>query len=116
MKLIWDTSLVRTKRAFFGPRRALAFQVNFELERTPFKPGRGSVMSRASLERTTVQILDAQTDPEYGLSKAQKLGGYCTMIGTPHIFQGAAEIHAGVIARGLLVDRKSRSVVLMAGA
>ena len=36
-----------------------------ELERIPFKPGRGSVTGRALLERTTVQIIDAQADPEY---------------------------------------------------
>src|SRR5262245_54908693 len=54
-----------------------------ELERIPFKPGRGSVTGRALLEGTTVQILDAQADPEYELSLAQKLGGYRTMIGAP---------------------------------
>ena len=43
-----------------------------ELERIPFKPGRGSVTGRALLERTTVQIIDAQADPEYELSVAQK--------------------------------------------
>ena len=59
-----------------------------ELERTPFKPGRESVTGRALLERTTVQILDAQTDPEYKLSKAQRLGGYHTMIGAPLLREG----------------------------
>jgi two-component system, NtrC family, sensor kinase len=54
-----------------------------EMERIPFKPGRGSVTGRALLEGTTVQILDAQADPEYELSLAQKLGGYRTMIGAP---------------------------------
>src|SRR5262249_2618436 len=54
-----------------------------ELERIPFKPGRGSVTGRALLEGTTVQILDAHAVPEYELSLAQKLGGYRTMIGAP---------------------------------
>src|SRR5262249_38282662 len=54
-----------------------------ELERMPFKPGRGSVTGGALLEGTTVQILDAHADPEYELSLAQKLGGYRTMIGAP---------------------------------
>src|SRR5262249_5436702 len=40
------------------------------------------------LELKTVQILDAQTDPEYKLSKAQKLGGYRTMIGAPLLREG----------------------------
>ena len=59
-----------------------------ELERIPFKPGRESVTGRALLERTTVQILDAQTDPEYKLSKAQRLGGYRSMIGAPLLREG----------------------------
>ncbi len=59
-----------------------------EMERTQFKPGRESVTSRALLERATVHILDAQTDPEYKLSKAQTLGGYRTMIGAPLLREG----------------------------
>jgi two-component system NtrC family sensor kinase len=58
------------------------------MERIPFKPGRESVTGRALLERTTVQILDAQTDPEYKLSKAQRLGGYRSMIGAPLLREG----------------------------
>jgi len=71
-------------QASFG----MSTELKDELERTPFKPGRGSVISRALLELKTVQILDAQTDPEYKLSKAQKLGGYRTMIGAPLLREG----------------------------
>jgi signal transduction histidine kinase len=46
------------------------------------------VAGRALLERATVQILDAQTDPEYKLTKAQKLGGYRTMLGVPLLRHG----------------------------
>ena len=60
-----------------------------ELERTPFKPGRGSVISRALFERNTVQVLDAQTDPEYKLSKAQKVGGYRTIVAAPLLREGS---------------------------
>ena len=66
-------------QASFG----MSTELKDELERTPFKPGRGSVISRALLELKTVQILDAQTDPEYKLSKALKLGGFRTMLGVP---------------------------------
>jgi two-component system, NtrC family, sensor kinase len=59
-----------------------------EMKRIPFKPGRASVTGRALQERRTVQILDAQTDPEYELSKAQRLGGYRSMIGTPLLRDG----------------------------
>ena len=65
-----DISTLSSKRA-----RVFRSQANFgwstelkdELERIPFKPGRGSVTGRALLERTTVQIMDAQADPEYEL-------------------------------------------------
>jgi signal transduction histidine kinase len=72
-------------QASFG----MSTELKDELERTPFKAGRGSVISRALLERTAVQVLDAQTDPEYKLSKAQKVGGYRTIIAAPLLREGA---------------------------
>jgi GAF domain-containing protein/DNA-binding response OmpR family regulator len=73
------------EQGFFQSQANFGFSAELkdELERTPFKPGRGSVTGRALLEGTTVQIIDAQTDPEYELSQAQQLGGYRTMIGAP---------------------------------
>jgi two-component system, NtrC family, sensor kinase len=59
-----------------------------EMEHALIKPGRESVAGRALLECTTVQIPDAQTDPEYELTAAQKVGGYHTMIGTPLLREG----------------------------
>jgi signal transduction histidine kinase len=58
------------------------------MEHALIKPGRESVAGRALLECTTVQIPDAQTDPEYELTAAQKVGGYHTMIGTPLLREG----------------------------
>ena len=80
-----------SEAGFFQTQAHFGFspKLKEELERTPFKPGRGSVTSRALLERTTVQIVDAQTDPEYKLSKAQKLGGYRSMIATPLLREGS---------------------------
>ena len=78
-----EAGLFQTQAHFgFSP------ELKEELERIPFKPGRGSVTSRALLERTTVQIVDAETDPEYKLSKAQKLGSYRSMIATPLLREG----------------------------
>jgi GAF domain-containing protein len=79
------------KEGFFQSQANVGWSTELkdELERTPFKPGRESATGRALLERTTVQILDAQTDPEYKLSKAQKLGGYRTMIAAPLLREGA---------------------------
>ena len=68
-----------------------------ELQRIPFKPGGGSVISRALLERTAVQVLDAQTDREYKLSKAQKVGGYRTIMAAPLLREGTP---IGVFALG----------------
>jgi two-component system NtrC family sensor kinase len=65
-----------------------ATKLKEEMDQIPFKPGRESVTSRALLERTTVHILDAQTDPEYKLSKMQRLGGYRSLIGTPLLREG----------------------------
>ena len=60
-----------------------------ELEHTVFKPGRESVTSRALLECKPVHILDAQTDPDYKLNKAQQIGGYRTMLAAPLLREGA---------------------------
>src|SRR4030095_4858317 len=60
--------IARSKEGGFFQTQAsfgMSTELRDELERTEFKPGRGSVISRALLERTTVQVLDAQTDPEY---------------------------------------------------
>jgi len=78
------------EEGFFQTQADFGFsrELKEELDRTPLKAGRESVTGRALLELKTVQILDAQTDPEYKLSKAQKLGGYRTMIGAPLLREG----------------------------
>jgi len=75
---------------FFWSQASVGFSKDLreELERIPFQPGPESVTGRALLERTTVHILDAQTDPDYKLSKAQKLGGYRTLLGAPLLREG----------------------------
>ena len=63
-------------------------EIQEELDRIPFQPGRDSLTGRVLLERATVQIVDAQTDPEYKLGKVQRLGGFHSMIGTPLLREG----------------------------
>src|ERR1700674_3041360 len=41
------------------------------VERNPIAPGRSSATARAALERRTVHVLDAQTDPEYTYGSRQ---------------------------------------------
>ena len=55
---------------------------------TPFRPGRGSAMGRALLERAPVQIVDVLADPEYELSDAQRLAGFRTLLGVPLLRDG----------------------------
>jgi GAF domain-containing protein len=70
--------------ADYGQSAALAE----ELRRQKFKPGPGGVISRTVLSRSTVHILDAQTDPDYQLREALRLGGYHTMLGVPMLREG----------------------------
>jgi signal transduction histidine kinase len=85
-------NIARPKESdFFQVQAYYGFSTELKemMERTPLKPGRESAIGRALLERATVQILDAQTDPEYKLTRIQKLGGFRTMIGVPMLRQGA---------------------------
>ena len=59
-----------------------------EMSRLTLKAGKGSVIGRTALSRATVHILDAQTDPDYELHEAQRLGGYHTMLGVPLLREG----------------------------
>jgi GAF domain-containing protein len=85
-------SIARPSEAgFFQMQAHFGFSTEFleKMVQIPFKPGRDSVTGRALLERTTVQIVDAQTDPEYKLSELQRLGGYRSMIATPLLREGS---------------------------
>src|SRR6202048_2537905 len=52
------------------------------LEQNPIAPGRGSVKARVALERRTVQVLDAQGDPEYTYGSRQ-VDPFRTIIAVP---------------------------------
>jgi two-component system, NtrC family, sensor kinase len=54
-----------------------------------FPPGRGSVTGRVLLEGKSIQITDVLADPEYSLSRPQKLGGYRTNLGVPLLREGS---------------------------
>ena len=59
-----------------------------ELARQTLKVGKGSVIGRTALNRAPVHILDAQTDPDYELREALKIGDYHTMLGVPLVREG----------------------------
>ena len=46
----------------------------------PLKPGRGTVVGRALLQRKAVQIADVLADPEYTHAEYQKKAGYRTFL------------------------------------
>jgi GAF domain-containing protein len=54
-----------------------------------FKPERASATGRALLERAAVQILDAQADPEYKMSRVLEVSGFRTLVGVPLLREGS---------------------------
>src|SRR5262249_271143 len=81
----------QTTAATFGASPGL----RDEVARVQFKPGRESGIGRALLERRTIHILDAQADPEYRMSRLQKIGGYRSGVCAPLLREG---IPIGVFA------------------
>jgi GAF domain-containing protein len=63
--------------------------------RAEIRPGRGSGIGRATLERRTVHIPDVLADPEYELSEGQRISGYRTILCVPMLREGAI---LGIIA------------------
>jgi len=55
--------------------------------RNVIRPGRGSAIGRAAVERRTVHILDAVADPEWEYHEAQRIGGYRTVLALPLLKQ-----------------------------
>ncbi|HEY6354522.1 MAG TPA: GAF domain-containing protein, partial [Burkholderiaceae bacterium] len=71
--------------AFRGtsPQAEAAMRVGF-----PRRPDRGSILSRAVLERAPVQIADVLADPEYALKDETRLAGYRSNTAVPMIKDG----------------------------
>src|SRR5882762_5829033 len=62
----FDGQLLRVVATHNAPAEIRAF-----VEQNPVAPGRGSATARAGLERRTVHVHDAQTDPEYTYGSRQ---------------------------------------------
>ncbi len=63
--------------------------VKFFSER-PISLNRGSLVGRTALARRSVHIKDCQTDPDYTLHEAARLGRHRTMLGVPLMSEGTA--------------------------
>jgi GAF domain-containing protein len=70
--------------ASYGQSLAL----NVALVRSTFTPGKGSVIGRTVPNRSTVHIVDAQTDPDYELHEIRRIADYHTMLGVPLLREG----------------------------
>ena len=70
---------------------AMQFAANFGLsqewveiiKRDPIVPGRGTATGRVLLAGKTVQIADAEADPEYTFTEGQRAGGFRTVLAVP---------------------------------
>jgi GAF domain-containing protein len=54
----------------------------------PEKPGRGSAIGRALLERRVIHIPDVQADSEYNWPEGQRFGSFRTSLGVPMLRDG----------------------------
>ena len=84
-----------------------------EIERVPFQPGPDSGIGRTLLERAPVHILDVQTHASYTLTKAQKLGGYRTVLCAP-MLRGGEPIGVFGLARHTVRPFTERQIELLA--
>jgi signal transduction histidine kinase len=83
-----------------------------EQSKLRFKPGRGSLIGRVLLENAPVQIDDAQSDPEYTLSQARKVGGFRTMLGVP-LMRGGTPIGVFGLARSSVRSFTDKQIELV---
>src|SRR5215472_15484785 len=55
---------------------------------TPLVLDRGTLVGRVGLDRRATQITDVLADPDYGLTDAQRVAGYRTILGVPMLLEG----------------------------
>lgn len=70
---------------FYRPARSVGVSDEFVVlsEADPVPRDRTSLIGRVALDRTTQQIVDVLTDPEYDRPVFQRIGGYRTIMGAP---------------------------------
>src|SRR5262245_6134820 len=84
-------TITRQKGGALFPAEAYGFSPEFleYVRGIPMEPERGTIMGRVLLEGRIVHVPDVTADPEYSFVKAQKLGGFRTVLGVPMLRDGA---------------------------
>jgi GAF domain-containing protein len=99
---------------FFGSGQ-VGFSPEFAelMTREPVKLSRGTITGRTLLDGKVVHIADAETDPEYTWSEAQKLGELHTMLGVP-LLHGKVALGAIALARRTVRPFTEKQIELVA--
>ncbi len=84
-------AISRQRGDAFHQVASFGFPSDFDryMEGVALRPGRGTLTGRALLERRIVHIEDLQSDPDYALADAKRLGGFRTGLGLPLMRDGA---------------------------
>ena len=78
----------------------------------PFEPTRASCTGRAVLERRTIHVLDAATDPEYHMPDYQRVANNRTMLGVP-LLRGDVVIGVIVMVRTVVKPFTEKQIDLV---
>ena len=78
----------------------------------PIAAGSGTLVGRVGQERQTVQIRDAQADPEYTMHRALELGGFRSMLGVP-MLDGERVLGVIVLWREAVAPFDERTIELV---
>jgi two-component system, NtrC family, sensor kinase len=78
----------------------------------PFEPTRASCTGRAVLERRTIHVLDAATDPEYDMPDYQRVANNRTMLGVP-LLRGDVVIGVIVMVRTVVKPFTEKQIDLV---
>jgi GAF domain-containing protein len=81
------------------------------MEREPTRPGYDSIAGRVALERRTVQLIDAQADPDPDVARRSKSGNVRTMIGVPLLREGSP-IGVLLLQRGVVQPFSGKEIEL----